>query len=434
MTGRAAAVAAALPLVGVAASCDTGARDRAEPLGAASQGLTCTTFQRTSPLVQGGVQDTQILMDFADPTKANTSFGAVSMLKTGYSGTSYSRVLLRFDLASIPAGAAVSSASLTFRMVQSLGKQPVELHRITAPWSEGSATWNSFALAFDPAVELSVPTLGVPNNSNLTVDLTSLVAAWVAGTTPNHGVLFDHPAAGRTSVGASEAPTLGVRPKLSVCYTAPTCSDGVQNGGETGVDCGGPCAASCCAHDTCTVGSALDPATCSDPCVQQVCGVEPLCCSDDWDATCVGLVANACGSACSTCLHDTCTIGGALDPSSCSDPCVAQICANDPFCCSSTWDASCVGQVSALCGSSACVCGNGVCSGSENCTTCPTDCGVCVNCPHGPCVTGAPLNTTACSDPCILAMCAADPYCCDTTWDSFCVIEVDFVCGPAVCP
>ena len=35
-------------------------------------------------------------------------------------------------------------------------------------------------------------------------------------------------------------------------YTAPTCSDGVQNQGETGVDCGGPCSLVC-------QGQALEP-------------------------------------------------------------------------------------------------------------------------------------------------------------------------------
>ena len=51
----------------------------------------------------------------------------------------------------------------------------------------------------------------------------------------------------------------------------------------------------------------------------------------------------------SSCAHSECTSGGALT-SGC-DACVTQICksANDPYCCSSTWDTFCVQDVSTYC-------------------------------------------------------------------------------------
>jgi vibriolysin len=48
------------------------------------------------------------------------------------------------------------------------------------------------------------------------------------------------------------------------------------------------------------------------------------------------------------CAHDKCTVGGALT-SGC-DPCVTSICAVDSFCCSTSWDSLCVGEVSSVCG------------------------------------------------------------------------------------
>lgn len=38
------------------------------------------------------------------------------------------------------------------------------------------------------------------------------------------------------------------------CTTGVSCSDGIQNGGETGVDCGGPCSTPCSTTPTCTDG------------------------------------------------------------------------------------------------------------------------------------------------------------------------------------
>jgi hypothetical protein len=48
-------------------------------------------------------------------------------------------------------------------------------------------------------------------------------------------------------------------------------------------------------------------------------------------------------------------------------------------------------------------------------------------CGHDPCATGTKL--VAACDPCVSSICAADSYCCATSWDSICVGEVKSVCG-----
>jgi hypothetical protein len=48
------------------------------------------------------------------------------------------------------------------------------------------------------------------------------------------------------------------------------------------------------------------------------------------------------------CGHLACATGGAM-VSSC-DPCVARICAADSFCCSTSWDGICAGEVASVCG------------------------------------------------------------------------------------
>jgi hypothetical protein len=56
--------------------------------------------------------------------------------------------------------------------------------------------------------------------------------------------------------------------------------------------------------------------------------------------------------------------------------------------------------------------------------TCPT-------CAHDKCDSGSALDP-ACDD-CVQLVCNADPFCCDTQWDSFCEQEIRTVCGSLVC-
>ena len=77
------------------------------------------------------------------------------------------------------------------------------------------------------------------------------------------------------------------------------CGDGDEGGGVTvpagtGIprnmlDCG-------CAHAFCDVGVAL-VASC-DPCVAAICAVDPFCCTTEWDSICVDEVATECGITC----------------------------------------------------------------------------------------------------------------------------------------
>jgi hypothetical protein len=53
---------------------------------------------------------------------------------------------------------------------------------------------------------------------------------------------------------------------------------------------------SSCAHDVCVAGTALDSSC--DSCAASVCNQDSYCCTTSWDSTCVGLVANACGLTC----------------------------------------------------------------------------------------------------------------------------------------
>lgn len=119
-----------------------------------------------------------------------------------------------------------------------------------------------------------------------------------------------------------------------------------------------------CVHATCGAGAAL-VSGCS-PCATTVCGVDPYCCQVAWDETCVGEAKSLCAGGCESapapetepvpvpeagapaCAHPVCQAGGSLT-ASCGG-CPQTVCGADPYCCSTAWDATCVGEAVSLCG------------------------------------------------------------------------------------
>lgn len=89
-----------------------------------------------------------------------------------------------------------------------------------------------------------------------------------------------------------------------------------------------------------------------------------------------------------------------------SSACTAQICATDPFCCANQWDAICVSEARSKCNSLVCVA---------------------PPCAHAECYSGSKL-TSSCSAS-VSAICALDPFCCNSSWDNLCVNEVATLAG-----
>ncbi len=148
---------------------------------------------------------------------------------------------------------------------------------------------------------------------------------------------------GPCSIGVNNCTGGAVGCTQTVFPSADTCFDGVDQ------DCNGTVDDGCCAHNECTSGVALLNGC--TPCVSAVCAADPFCCSDAWDDLCVFEVMTECGTTqCSTCSHGVCTQGAAL-VAGCDAGfgCVQSVCTNDPFCCSSGWDAQCVAEIATYC-------------------------------------------------------------------------------------
>lgn len=192
---------------------------------------------------------------------------------------------------------------------------------------------------------------------------------------------------------------LCVQQAQEICgTTCSTCGNGVCEPGETPESCPSDCQPTC-AHGVCEPGVALDP-TC-DECVATVCAVDDFCCTTFWDRVCVEEAEELCGVQCEGCAHDTCQVGEPLEQG--CDPCTQTVCDLDPYCCTTAWDSRCVEQAADTCG-----------------LTCET-------CSHDLCDQGNALEPTC--DPCVTAVCEADPFCCTNTWDERCVAAAQETCG-----
>lgn len=166
-----------------------------------------------------------------------------------------------------------------------------------------------------------------------------------------------------------------------------------------------------------------------------------------------------------TCDHDECTSGGPLG-SDCT-ACTAAVCAADDYCCTTAWDATCINEVAQYCdgmscgGTSVCAhsecvsggaltadcsgCATTVCAADDFCCTTSWD-SLCVQkaatmcdvgcaggtCAHSECDAGAAL-TTGCSS-CATNVCMADSFCCTDSWDALCVQKVATECAANTCP
>jgi hypothetical protein len=181
-----------------------------------------------------------------------------------------------------------------------------------------------------------------------------------------------------------------------------TCAQGAQIlCGDCGGACGTPQAGSCCSART-------TPGCADDRCCLSICLVDPVCCIEAWDTVCAqtaSLVCGVCGPGCGEPSSGSCCVANTT-PSCSNTACCSAVCVQDPFCCESQWDESCVERA------------------IELCTACANACGAPT---AGDCCTSH--ATPSCSNSlCCTTICAADAFCCDIQWDNACATAARAVC------
>jgi hypothetical protein len=230
---------------------------------------------------------------------------------------------------------------------------------------------------------------------------------------------------------------------------------------ETGGPIGCPAATNDC------IDTSVQPGCADAACCDAVCAIDPTCCVISWDLPCVQVAVAACDlvPVCGTSSNDCFT---AVTTPGCSDEaCCLAICPYDPACCIAEWDQSCVSIALAICeggppsgcgisttdcltpsaqpGCSDEACCNAVCAIDSFCCNNAWD-SLCVQAAQANCAGGeAPplevcgttpnscfeIGGPGCADAaCCQFVCAQDPFCCQTSWDGFCVEAANQFCAP----
>lgn len=160
-------------------------------LGADTYSATLTGTAAGTLFALTADQDAWIRSD--DVTK-NNGTGVTNHIKQD--AGKVEQVLTRFDLTSIPATSQINSAVAWFHLIA--GKDhpegPINVHEVTADWTETSVTWQSFSGSYvkDRMARLPAQDAG---DVWVAINITGQVQAWVNGR-PNYGLLFDTQAEG----------------------------------------------------------------------------------------------------------------------------------------------------------------------------------------------------------------------------------------------
>jgi hypothetical protein len=242
----------------------------------------------------------------------------------------------------IPVGAQIESAVLRYTIGGSGGPEGVtaELHEVTVPWDQATASWNNFGGdagategdEYSAGIVASAPATAV---GPYDVDVIASLAAWVNDPSSNNGWIAVPPPPGQDGGGAEVRSSeymdnTDERPKLTVTYRPPVpctvdldCFDGNVCNGEESCDVStGECLAGiplvCDDGDACNGAETCDPATGCQPGIPPNCDDGNVCTDDDCDPA-VGCTY--------TFNNDPCEDG---DPCTTNDACVDGFCVGGP--------------------------------------------------------------------------------------------------------
>lgn len=139
------------------------------------------------------------------------------------------RILIGFNLSSIPQPSTIISSTLRLYELTTRTSQTITLYRLTNSWVGSQVTWNlrstgsSWSAAGGDYQNTALATFS-PNLANQyrDIDVTSVTQGWLNGTFSNHGLLLrTSGATGEVRFASNEAITASQRPQLCITYQLP---------------------------------------------------------------------------------------------------------------------------------------------------------------------------------------------------------------------
>ncbi len=147
-------------------------------------------------------------------------------------GIGSQRVLLQFDLSSLPAGASVSNATLTMEAIENGGSINLDLYRVLEAWTEGASNgssgvvnWNQRTTGTDWSTAggsydaRAVATLRSGSVGQHRWNITRLVQDWLSGTATNYGLILGSSDNGSSTVTYSSREG-ATPPMLAIDYSS----------------------------------------------------------------------------------------------------------------------------------------------------------------------------------------------------------------------
>jgi hypothetical protein len=155
---------------------------------------------------QWDYEENPIADTYIEQSSPNNNNGANSVgIYVQWTGTSAYRILIRFDLSSIPPGSIITNASLSLHSggYSGSGTRTFTVYRVSKSWVEGNGTTGATWLDTDKSIPTSWNTPGGDfvsegaSSADLTLGfgrqyftVTDIVTAWVTDGQPNYGFLI----------------------------------------------------------------------------------------------------------------------------------------------------------------------------------------------------------------------------------------------------
>jgi hypothetical protein len=202
----------------------------ARPIDAPANAITVTFGDRGDATFPATASDTFISNEAGEPT---LNYGFTDELRSEQDVDE--RILLHFDIDTIPTTATVFDVKLSITVTQANALAVWSVHPVLEQWSEGTADGTAGAANFTqrmPGTAWATVGAGMPGSSGLafatirpnalgliTATLpTQPIQAWVTNPATNFGMIFFNSDTDTARFAASESGTPSMRPLLTVTY------------------------------------------------------------------------------------------------------------------------------------------------------------------------------------------------------------------------
>ena len=147
----------------------------------------------------------------ADPT---TNYGAQKTLDVD---AAKEITYIQFNLASVPAGASISQATLKIYVNTVSTAGAFEIYAVNGAWTESALTY-SLAPALGSVIDSNVPITTADKNQYILIPMTSTVQGWVTTPSSNNGIALVAVSSFNATFDSKETTTTSHPPELDIVF------------------------------------------------------------------------------------------------------------------------------------------------------------------------------------------------------------------------